>query len=142
MSTTPATPAPAKKSFFSKLESFFKKVFGSSTWERTAETAITITAPLLETLVALTAGEPAAAALTGVIKQAENDLAGTAVLLQQAQLGDGTAKTQATNMIAAVDTNLQTLLTDAQIKDPATLEKVTAVVNTVSGELQAILAAV
>jgi hypothetical protein len=124
-------------SFFKDIEAIFKKVFGSTNWEQTAETTITVAAPMLETIVALAAGGPAAAAVTGVVKQVQNDLAATTMLLRSAS--GPTVKQKISNLITGINANLQTLLADADVKNSAKAAEITAAVNGISGELQAIL---
>src|ERR1039458_7668805 len=132
-------------SFFSKIEAAFKKVFGSSKWEQTAETTLTLVAPLLETLLALTAGAPAATAVGVVIAKIQMGLATAAKLSSDIKAGTLNATTGAAQLSAAltaVQADLATVLSAAQIKDQTTQATVTALVDMVSGEVQAILAAV
>jgi hypothetical protein len=120
-------------SFFSKIESFLKKVFGSAKWENIARATLTVVAPLTETIVGLVAGEPAAAALGALINQIQSDLGVAATVIGQA---DQTPTL--TGALTAVQSNLQAILTAGHITDPTTLQKVTAVVNTVAGEIEAV----
>ena len=131
-------------SFFSKIEAAFKKVFGSSKWEQTAETTLTLVAPLLETLLALTAGAPAATAVGVVIAKIQMGLATAAKLSSDIKAGtvsSANGAQQLSAMLAAVQADLGTLLTATQIKDQTTQAKVTAIVDSISGEVQAIIAA-
>ncbi len=123
-------------SLFSKIGLWFKKVFGSeAAWERIASATITVIAPLVETIVSLTASEPASAEVTAVVNQIQGDLAAVNLVITSA----GGSNVTISSLLSAIETNLQTLLTDGQIKDPATLAKVTSVVDLVIGEIQAIL---
>jgi hypothetical protein len=129
-------------SFFKSIESEFKKIFGSTTWEKTAETTLTLISPLLETAVALTTGEPAAAALTAVIAKVQAALAAAVKVLSDVQAGKATSTSAVQTIsttLTAVQSDLQTLLTAGQIKNPATQAKITAIMNTVVGEVQAVL---
>jgi len=120
-------------SFFSKVEAFLKKVFGSAKFENTARAALTIVAPLTETIVGLVAGEPAAAAVGAIINQVQSDLGVAATVI-----GEADQTPTLDGALSAVTSNLQTLLTAGHISDPTTLAKVTTVVNTIVGEVEAI----
>jgi hypothetical protein len=140
MSTTPTpTPAPAaKKSFFDKIGDFFKDIFDNkATWEKTASTALAVVGPLLDTVVGLTAGSAAATAVSNVITQVQKDLQAALALLSSDT--GGTAKQQVTQLISGVQSQLATLLADADVKNSAEAAKITSAVNLISGELQAIL---
>jgi len=129
--------------FFGKIENFFKKVFGSTKWETTAASVITLVAPLLETVVTLTAGEPAAMLVENVIHEIQGDLAAVSAVVTSAVVPGTTGSAAvATNVLTAVQNNLQQLLAAAEIKNPVTQQQVTGIVNTVAGEINAILAAV
>jgi hypothetical protein len=128
------------KKFWYKVEDAFKKLFGSTTWEKTASSVLTYLAPLLETLVALTAGGPAAALATGIVDTLQSDLATVAAVV------NGANATPPANELAAViqalesiETKLAALLTAAEIKNSTNAAKITAVVNTIVGEVEAIL---
>lgn len=122
-------------SFFSSIGNFFKKVFGSeAAWERIASATITVIAPLTETIIALTAGEPASAALAAVIEQIQNDLAAVNAVVTTA----GSSTVDVNSLLTSIEVNLQTLLTAGQIKNPATLAQVTAIVDMLLGEIKAI----
>jgi len=130
-------------SFFSKVKSFFEKVFGSGNWERTVGSVITIVAPLVETLVALTAGEPEATEIQSVVNQVQSDLAAVAALATSVTPASGaTTYQQIGTVLNGVKTNLASLLAAGHIKDTATLTKVTAIVDTVVNEVEAILSEV
>jgi hypothetical protein len=129
------------KKFWHRVEAAFKKLFGSSKWEKTTSAVISYIAPLLETLVALTAGGPAAALVTNIVSIAQTDLATLAAVV------DGATATPAANEVSAainalnsIKTNLAALLTAADVKNAATSLQVTATVNAIIGEVEAILA--
>jgi len=125
-------------SFFGSIGKFFKKAFGSEqTWERIASTALTVVAPLTETIVGLTAGEPAGAAVAAIMTEIQNDLAAVNAVVNTAGGSSATVESTLKSVIA----NLQSLLTAGHIKDPATLSKVTVIVNTLTAEIEAILQA-
>lgn len=127
-------------SWFTKVENAFKDLFKSTTWEQTAETTISVAAPMVETIVALAAGGPAEAAVASVVRQVQNGLAGAKAVL--GSVSGTTAKAQVSSLITAVNANLATLLQDADIKNSTHAAEITAAVNGLSGELQAIIAAV
>jgi hypothetical protein len=129
------------KSFFASAEDWFEKIFGHTTWQQTASTTIALSAPLVESLVAVTAGEADSAKVQEVVNEVQTDLATVAQLIKQSQGGTNTFQTIA-NILNSVKNNLSGLLAAGHIKDQATLEKVTGIVNTVLGELVAILGSI
>ena len=127
-------------SWFKDVEGFFKKAFGSTTWEHTAETTLTFVAPLLETVVGLAAGSPAETVVSNVIGQAQKDLAGVTTLVQGSQ--GGSAKQDVSNALTTIQTNLKTLLSDVDVKNATEAQKITAGVTIITQELQAVLASI
>jgi hypothetical protein len=128
------------KTLFSHIKTFLEKVFGSTNWERVAINTLAVVGPLLTTLVTLTAGAPAAALVSKIISIAQADLQTAATLITSVQSGTATgAAAQLQNLLAGVKTNLTSLLTAADIKDADTQAKVSAIVNTVTEEIDAIL---
>lgn len=145
---TPATPDPTAtigkeakiKSFFEHIGEWFKDHLGSAaSFEKTAATAIMVAEPLLNTLLTLTAGEPIAAKVQGVVNQVTNDLNNTSAILNGASATGGMT---VTSLLNSVKTNLGTLLADADVKNSTKAEQITGVVNTLVGEVEAILSAV
>jgi len=122
------------ESVFGKIDKWFKKVFTSTKWEQSAEVAITVIAPLLETVVALTAGAPAAATVAGIVSTIQNDLATAVAYLQ----GIATAGSPQAALQSAVS-NLNGLLAAAKVTDPATQAKIDAAVTTLADEITAII---
>ncbi len=131
-------------SFFSAVKSFFEKLAHSNTWEKSVSTTLDILAPLTEEVIALTAGEPAAAEVASVISEVQKDLGVVAGVVNGAEGGSAPASLIATaqQSLNAVKSNLGALLAAGHIKDTATLTKVTATVNTIVGEVDAILGAI
>lgn len=126
------------KSFFSEVETEFKKLFGSAPAAlQTASAVITVVAPLVESLIALTGNEAAAAAIAVVVKQVEVDI--TAVQVTLKSVG---SPLSLVGVLDAIVSNLKTLLTAGDIKDAKTLEVVTSVVNTIVAEFESILSVV
>jgi len=127
-------------SFFSKIKAFFEKLFESGNWERTVSSVITVIAPLVESIVALTAGEAASSEVQGVVNQVLSDLAAVQALATSATPATGaTTYQQIGTVLSGIKTNLASLLAAGHIKDTATLTKVTAIVDTVVNECEAIL---
>jgi hypothetical protein len=131
------------KKFFSKVEAFFKKVFGSSKWEKTASTTLMIVTPLLTTLLTLVAGAPVANLVGGILSTAQKDLAAAAVVLDDMDATGSTASgtAQVVNILNGVKTNLSSILSIAEIKNSTKVADITSAVNMVTDEIDAILAA-
>jgi hypothetical protein len=128
------------KTFFAKLKAAFEKVFGSTTWEKTALGVISFIAPLLETIVGLAAGGPAEALVAKVISIVQSDLSTLQTVVSDATSATSTSGLQtAQNALNSIKTNLSSLLTAAQIKNSTKAADITAAVNTVVGEVDAIL---
>jgi hypothetical protein len=133
----------AKKivTFFEHIGDFLKEHLGSAaSFEQTAATALTIVKPLLNSLLALTAGEPFAAKVSSVVSQVSTALSNTAALLNGAETGGATDSIS--GFLSEIQTALPTLLQDADIKNSAKLTQIEAIVNTVLGEIGAISAAI
>jgi hypothetical protein len=126
------------KTFFEKIGDWFKEIGHVSTWEQTALTTLKIAAPLLNTLITLTAGEPIAAKVAGIVNQVISDLGATSALLTGSQ---GASGVTVTSFLESVKSNLGALLADADIKNSTKAEQITGVVNTVIGEIEAISSA-
>jgi len=127
-------------SFFHSIKAFFQKVFGSANLGRTISATITIAAPLVESIVAMTAGEAAADEIKSVVNEVQSDLAAAAALATSVTPGAGeTVPAQIGSILNGVKTNLASLLAAGHIKDTATVGKVTNIVNTVVNEIEAIL---
>jgi hypothetical protein len=130
-------------SFFGKIEHVFeeveteaKRILGNSaTWDKTASATLTFVAPLLETVLALTAGAPASAAASKVVSRIQTDLAIAATVIST-----GEATPTLTGALNDIQTNLSGLLKVAQVSDPVTVAKVNAVTNTILAEVKAIVA--
>ena len=130
-------------SFFKGIENFFKKVFGSTNWEKTASTTLALVGPLTEEIVALSAGEPAAAEVQSIITEVQSDLALVSGVVSGATSATASPSliSTAVNSLNSVKANLSGLLAAGHVKDPATCAKVTGLVNTIVGEVEAILSA-
>jgi hypothetical protein len=116
-----------------------KKMFGSTTWEKTASSTLLYIAPLIETISGLAAGGPAETIVTAVINKVQAALGTLSVVIS----GAATTPT-ASDMAAAVaalnsiKTNLSSLLQVAEVKSAPKSAEITEAVNTVIGEVDAI----
>jgi hypothetical protein len=129
------------KTFFHRIAAFFGR-FKDVKWTQVASSTLRIAGPLAETLVALVAGEPAAAVLTDVINEIQTDLGAAAGLLASDQAATAAGASQVQALLGAVKSNLAQLLSAAQIKDAGTQAKVTAVVSSLTDEVDAILGSI
>ena len=128
-------------SFFASVKSFFHKLFGSlPSWEKSASSTLAFAAPLVEEIVALSAGEPAAAEVQSIVSEVQKDMATVATVVSGAA-GEPSATSYqtATTALNSIKTNLTGLLTAGHVKNPDTLAKVTGITNTIIGEAEAIL---
>lgn len=125
--------------FFHRVGSAFKKLFGSSTWEKQAASAISYVAPLLETIVGLTAGGSAQAEVTSVVTTVQTDLATVAAVIDGGQSSDAHGTQVVINALTSVKTNLSGLLSVAAIKNSDKQAAITSAVNLVVGEVDAML---
>jgi pheromone shutdown protein TraB len=124
---------------FKKIGSFFSKLFGSvPSWSQKASTVITLAAPLTNTIVVLAAGEEAAAQVTSAVHEVQSDMAAASAFLSEAH-GTATAPAGLTAVLQSVNDNLGALLAAGHIKNPETQTKVEAVVNTITGEISAVI---
>lgn len=126
------------KTFFEHIGEWLHEHLGSAaSFEHTAATAINVAKPLLNSLLVLTAGEPIAAKVAGVVNQVSTDLENTSAILNGAAAGGLTL----TSILTGVQTNLGTLLADADVKNSTKVAQIEGVANMIIGEVQAILAA-
>lgn len=128
------------KKFWHRLEAALKKIFGSTTWEKTTSGIITYVAPLLETLIALTAGGPAAALATSIINTVQTDLATVSAVVSGATATPPANELQAAvGALNSIKANLGQLLAAAEIKNSGKQAEITLAVNTIVGEIDACL---
>jgi hypothetical protein len=131
------------KTLVDKIGDFFKrsgKAMTSVNWTQTASVALAVVAPLAESIVAMTAGEAGAAAIAKVVSEIQADLATASGLISVYNTDNHASVTASlTSVLSDVQTNMGSILTAANIKNPATLAKVTGAANTITGELAAIL---
>ena len=128
------------KSFFSKVAAFFKKALSNTQWEQTVITTLNIVGPLIQSIIAMTAGEAAAASVGAVMSEVSRDLATIMGLVQTYELGDhATISGRITTLADEVKANLAGLLAAGHVKNDATVSKLSAIVTAVNGELDAVV---
>lgn len=127
--------------FFSRVKMVAKKLFGSTTWERTVQSTVTYVAPLLETVVSLTAGSGAEQAVARVISVVQADLATLATVVDAAHSSDPHAGAVAAAALGSVRDNIGSLLDMAAIKNSGKAADIAVAVNLIVGEVDAMLAA-
>lgn len=124
----------------SKIKGFFAKLFTNApTWAQEASTVLKLSAPLVESIVELTAGDAGAAAVKAVIAEVQSDMVAAANFLNDAHSGSTSGVPSIQGLVSAISNDIGSLLTAGHIKDTKTLADVTAVVQTISGELSTIL---
>lgn len=140
ITNTPASTGeqPKKKvSFFAHIKEWFDEHFGSiQSDEQTAATALTVCAPLLNTLITLTAGAPIAAKVSAVVATVQTKLNNAIALLNGAEAGDPSHSVD--GFLSDVQSTLGTLLADADVKNSTKATQITSIVNTIVGEVEAI----
>jgi len=129
-------------SFFKKIPGFFSKLFGKAPSAlQTISTTIKLIGPGIASLYALVSKDPAdAAEAQNVTAEVETDLAAMqTVIAQSHNSADANTYAKLETLANALKGNLQELLTAGHIKNPDTVNKVTAIVNLSIGELDAVL---
>lgn len=131
------------KKFWDKVEAAFKKLFGSTSWEKTLASVITYAAPIVQLLVTMAAG-PAAGTIVGTVANAaKNDLATISAVVTDATSVPGASETTVVvNALNSLKTNLGSLLTDAGVKNSAESTTITNYANVLIGEVDAALNAI
>jgi hypothetical protein len=140
LSETPATTgiqARKKLSFFAHIKEWLGEHMGGiQKDEQTAAMALTVAAPLLNTLTTITAGEPIATKVAGVVSKVQTNLNNAIALLNGAEAGDPSHTLD--GFLGFVQSDLGTLLTDVDVKNSTKATQITGVVNTLIGEVEAI----
>ncbi len=124
-------------SFFGRVKAELKKLFlHAPGWEASAAATLTYVAPMVE--LAVTLADPAAAPIVNaLIEKVQSAMAAAAVVIKAA----GPTPTLVT-YLNAINNDIAQVENAAQIKDPATAAKLAALVGTITGEVNAILAEV
>lgn len=133
-----------KITFFHRALAWLGKVFKNTDWTHAAQTTISLAAPLVETIAAVTLVPAVASEVTLIINTIKSDFGVVATTLAQVQVGSYGVNTMTllVNTLNAIKSNLQSLLTVADIKDANTRQEVTIAVNTIVGEIEAILGSI
>lgn len=123
----------------SVIKRLFKATIGSSNFTKTVQGTITYVAPILETILTLV--DPAIAAVVEkVIGIVQADLATVSTVVQHATVAPGTPGAVAIETaLTSVKDNLSSLLDVAEIKNSAKITQITAAVNLIVGETDALL---
>lgn len=137
VSVSGALPTAAKLSFFARVKAELKKLFTHAPgWEASAAATLTYVAPMVEAVVTLV--DPAfAPAVDALIAKVQSAMAAAAVVIKDA----GPTPTLIT-YLNAVKGDIALVESAAGIKDAAVAAKLTALLGTITGELEAILAEV
>ena len=137
MATSAVVVPVVQLSFFAKVKAELKKLFAHAPgWEASAAATLTYVAPMVETVVALV--DPAVApVVNGLIAKAQSAMAAAAVVIKDA----GPTPTLIT-YLNAVKSDLALVESAAGVKDVVAAAKLAALVGTITGEIQAILAEV
>jgi len=129
------------KTFFEKVGAELKKLFGSTNWEKTAASVVTYVAPLVETIVQLSAGSAAEALVAGVVSTVQSDLATLSAVVSGATSESSATDLQtAANVLNSIKANLSSLLQAAEVKNAAKSSQIQAAATLVINEVEAILA--
>jgi len=124
------------KTFFEKIFDFLKaEAPKAATWEKAAATALNVASPLLDELVGLTAGEAAETVVSNIVAQVKKDMAGASAVLA----GSGGTTATLNSFLSSIQTNMGTLLTDADVKNATKFTEIESTANTVIGEIEAVV---
>jgi len=133
--------AKPKTTFWHKVETALKKIFGSTSWEQTAIAVLTYAGPLLVTLVTVAGGGSAGAIVAAAVTAAKSDL-GVAAAIVSGATGTPAASDVAlfVNAMNSIKANLQGLLSAAEVKNSGKQAEITSIVNTIVDEIDACVA--
>ena len=121
---------------FDKIEAWFKSWWKKlPAWNVVAMSALNVAAPLVETILDLV--DPAAAGvIEPIITEIQSKFGTAASLISSANT------TNLSTTLTSITTQLPTLLSLANITNPASIAKASAAVTTISSEIEAILASI
>jgi hypothetical protein len=129
------------KSFFDAIGHELERLFGSKTLEQQILGVVSYAAPIVETIVGLTAGGPAEALVAGVVNTVQADFATVSAVVQQGTVAAGSSTvTVIQTALNSIGTNLSGLLQAAEVKNSTKAAQITTEVNGVLGEIKALLA--
>ena len=137
MATSAVVVPVVQLSFFAKVKAELKKLFTHAPgWEASAAATLTYVAPMVETMVALV--DPAVVPLVNtLIAKVQSAMAAAAVVIK-----DAGPKSTLITYLNAVKSDVALVESAAGVKDPAAAAKLTALIGTITGEIEAILAEV
>ena len=125
------------KSDFSKIEHIFTTFFKKApSWAAVAETDLAFIAPIINSLVVLNGGASVEPDVNAVLVKIQKDLV---LATKFVQAEDSSANL--TDVLSNISSNLSGLLTIAAVKNSSKITEITAYVNGVIGEINAIIAA-
>ena len=101
---------------------------------RVISSTLTYVAPLLESVVTLTAGSADGAAVATIIGVLQSDLGFVAVAIE-----DIVDATSISSALSAIESNLSNLLTLAKVTDPTTQTAITSTVDMVVNVIKAVI---
>jgi hypothetical protein len=123
-------------SFFSSAKAWLTKFFDKApSWEQAAAVSLNLAAPLLGTVVGLTAGTGAEGEAESVITKVQTDMATLSVAIQHGQVTPSLS-----GVLDDIKENLGGLLQVAEIKNSTKVGEITSVTNTIINEIEAIAA--
>lgn len=120
---------------FTDIENIFKKFFKNEpTWAQVALVDISYAAPILNTVITVIGGAQLAAEVSTIISVIQNDI----VLATKFIKAEDSSK-NLTDVLNNIVANLGNLLSLGSIKNHAEIATITAYVNGIVGEIEAIL---
>lgn len=123
--------------FFEKLGAKVKAIFKKApSIEVQISSAVNYLAPFIEELDILVLG-PEAVLVNPIIDRIKTGLAALAVTITDSSVA---GKANVTSILNSINSNAASLEAAAQIKDPATQQKLSGIVNLITGEAGAIQA--
>jgi hypothetical protein len=135
VTTTPVVKE-SKVSIFSDVEAVLTKIAGKAPAViSVASLTISSLSVAIESILDVTGQEAEASGIAGVVAIVQAGLSAVS-----ATIGAAGATPTVSSALNALLANLQGLLTAGQIKNPATLTEVTALVNIVVGEIKSVIA--
>lgn len=118
----------AEHSFVAFAEKEYTKLYNAAPKiEHIADVAFKYCLPAISLLVSAEAGAPAGAAVAAIGAEAQKDLLAASGLIY-----DFGPNPSAASLLSGVSTNLTSLLADGHVKSPASVAKVTNIVNNLS----------
>jgi hypothetical protein len=137
LTTASTTVTVPKIGFWKSIEKWFAKLFGkAATWDAVALSVITAAAPIVVTIADLAGGPGAGAAVQQILNEIKMGLATAGTLIE-----DGQATPTLTSILTDIQNNLALIEKTVNIADPNSISALNAAVTLLTGEIQAIIAA-